>query len=84
MNIYEGRIDLCHVDLYRLEGADVETLDIEEYLGRGVVAVEWAERFPSWPDGIKITLQVEGERRIVMEVEDADRAQIWRHFRGNA
>ena len=50
MNVYEGRIELCHVDLYRLESGDVDTLDIEDYLERGIVAVEWAERFPSWQE----------------------------------
>ncbi len=81
-NVYEGRVGLCHVDLYRLDEGDVETLDIEEFLGKGIVAVEWAERNPTWQNPIKITLHVAGEERrtIVMEVEDAGRAQIWRHF----
>src|SRR5512147_899893 len=57
MNIYEGKIDLCHVDLYRLESGDVDTLDIEEFLDKGVVAVEWAERFPAWQNPIKVTLE---------------------------
>jgi tRNA threonylcarbamoyladenosine biosynthesis protein TsaE len=84
MNIYEGRIDLCHVDLYRLETGDADTLDIEEFLDKGVVAVEWAERFPGWQNAIRIVIKVTGEqeRTIVMEVEDAGRAQIWRHFGG--
>ena len=82
MNLYEGRIELAHVDLYRLEEGDVDGLALEEFLERGVVAVEWAERVPSWQDGIKATLLVGGEeeRKIVMEVGDAGRAQVWRHF----
>ncbi len=82
MNVYEGGITLCHVDLYRLDGDDVETLDIEDFLDKGIVAVEWAERFPSWQNAIKVTVQVtnEQERTIVMEVDDVGRAQVWRHF----
>jgi len=82
MNIYEGPVGLCHVDLFRLEEAEADTLDIEEFLDQGIVAVEWAERFPSRQNSIKITLHVasEEERTIVMEVEDAGRAQVWRHF----
>ncbi len=82
MNIYEGRFTLCHVDLYRLEGDDAETLNIEEYLETGIVAVEWAERFPDWTNPVKVSLKVTGEqdRTIVMEVEDVGRAQVWRHF----
>ncbi len=84
VGVYEGRIGLCHADLYRLEGPDADGLGIEDCLDDGVVAVEWADRVPSWPDGIKITLRVVGEdeRTIVMEVEDAGRAQVWRHFGG--
>ncbi|MGD0231274.1 MAG: tRNA (adenosine(37)-N6)-threonylcarbamoyltransferase complex ATPase subunit type 1 TsaE [Syntrophorhabdales bacterium] len=86
MQVYEARIDLCHVDLYRLDAAGAETLDMEEFLDRGVVAVEWAERVPEWRAGIKITFDVLGEeeRKIVVEVEDAGRAQVWRHFRRDA
>lgn len=82
MNIYEGRFTLCHVDLYRLESGDVESLNIEEYLDTGIVAVEWAERFPEWTNPVNVTLNVTGEqeRTIVMEVEDVGRAQVWRHF----
>jgi tRNA threonylcarbamoyladenosine biosynthesis protein TsaE len=81
-NLYEGKIGLCHVDLYRLESGDVGTLDIEESRERGIVAVEWAERFPQPDDAIKVRLQVSGEqeRRIVLEVEDVGRAEVWRHF----
>lgn len=47
MNEYEGRLPLLHVDLYRLEeGAEAETLGIEDYLEDGFTAVvEWAERW---------------------------------------
>jgi tRNA threonylcarbamoyladenosine biosynthesis protein TsaE len=38
---------LVHVDLYRLDPADVGTLGLEEMLaGPGVKVVEWAERLP--------------------------------------
>jgi len=85
VNLYEGRIDLAHVDLYRLEGDDVDGLGLEEFLDAGVVAVEWAERAASWPEAIKVTLLATGEeeRKIVVEVRDAGRAQVWRHFGGD-
>ncbi len=71
---------LCHVDLYRLEGVDVAGLGIEEYLEQGVVAVEWAEKSSWWNGGIQVTMEVTGEqeRRIVLEVDDASRAKVWR------
>lgn len=49
MEEYEGRLPLLHVDFYRLEEEDIPPLGLEEYLELwpGVVAVEWASRFPS-------------------------------------
>jgi tRNA threonylcarbamoyladenosine biosynthesis protein TsaE len=42
---YRGRLPLYHIDLYRLEGANLEEVGevgIEEYLaGQGVAAIEW-------------------------------------------
>lgn len=42
-----GDVRLVHVDLYRLEPGQVETLGLEETLaGPGVKVVEWADRLP--------------------------------------
>jgi tRNA threonylcarbamoyladenosine biosynthesis protein TsaE len=44
---YRGEIPLFHIDLYRLEGAEVEEIGIEEYLfGQGVAAIEWFRFLP--------------------------------------
>ena len=44
---YRGRLPLTHVDLYRLDSAAaIDDLGLEELVGAGVVAVEWAERLP--------------------------------------
>jgi tRNA threonylcarbamoyladenosine biosynthesis protein TsaE len=40
-----GRLPLIHVDLYRLDRADLDELGLDQDLAAtGVVAVEWAER----------------------------------------
>jgi tRNA threonylcarbamoyladenosine biosynthesis protein TsaE len=45
VRVYPGRIQLAHVDLYRLEsGADLTDLGLDELLDEGVVAVEWGDR----------------------------------------
>lgn len=42
---YRGRLPLLHVDLYRLENADLDEIGLDgDLAGRGVVAVEWPER----------------------------------------
>ena len=82
MTLYEGRLTLGHVDLYRLEGAEPEELEIDEYLDTGVVAVEWADRIASWRGDIRLTMSVTGDedRTIVMEVDDVGRAEVWRNL----
>lgn len=46
VNRYRGRLDIHHIDLYRLQEAEeVIDLGLEEYFeGAGVCAVEWPER----------------------------------------
>jgi tRNA threonylcarbamoyladenosine biosynthesis protein TsaE len=68
MNIYEGDLSLCHVDLYRIDGSEVEGFALEEFLESGIVVVEWAQR-AAWHDGtirIEINAVSEEERRIVV------------------
>lgn len=50
---YTGRIQLFHVDLYRLEPGEVDDLGLDELVGGdGVVAIEWAERWKGRPDDV--------------------------------
>ena len=70
VNVYEGKFPLFHVDLYRLEEPDeITDLGLEDYLGQGVVAVEWAERLPGELSGCRTI-------RVVIKVKDQDRRKI--------
>ena len=63
---YEGpRATLYHVDLYRLEPAEVDDLGLEELVcGDGIVAIEWAERWVGRPDDVyEVRLEHSGEER---------------------
>jgi tRNA threonylcarbamoyladenosine biosynthesis protein TsaE len=43
---------LYHVDLYRLEPAEVEDLGLDDLVeSGGIVAIEWADRWPGRPQG---------------------------------
>ena len=68
MNLYEGDLLLCHVDLYRIENAEVDDLNLEDFLQKGIVVVEWAERGRWWNDNIEIHVENTGEkeRKIVI------------------
>jgi tRNA threonylcarbamoyladenosine biosynthesis protein TsaE len=59
VNIYQGKHTIFHIDLYRL-GKDSEVMDLgwEDYLGQGVIIVEWAEKVKFDLDAIRITLRV--------------------------
>jgi len=62
INIYQAKFPIYHIDLYRLEKS-TEILDLgwEDYLGKGVVVVEWAEKIRFKMDGIQVTLKI-GEK----------------------
>ena len=55
---YRGARVLRHVDLYRLQGAEVDDLGLDELTEDGsVVAIEWAERLGAAPRGaIQVTI----------------------------
>lgn len=73
MNLYAGRHDLYHFDLYRL-GVMPEALEnpVDEFLGAGVLAVEWAQYLDagyfSLPQAVAVTLneEADGRRRITV------------------
>jgi tRNA threonylcarbamoyladenosine biosynthesis protein TsaE len=62
---YRGRMRLLHADLYRISGAEVDDLGLDE-LGRdGVVAIEWADKLARKPAGaVEVAIEdLGGDRR---------------------
>jgi tRNA threonylcarbamoyladenosine biosynthesis protein TsaE len=59
---------LYHVDLYRLEGPEIDDLGLEDLVsGDGIVAIEWAERWKGRPNDVtEVWIEDTGEdhRRI--------------------
>lgn len=55
---HQGAERLIHVDLYRLDPGEVESLGLDELLAEpGLVAIEWAERLPfEIPGAIEVTV----------------------------
>lgn len=66
---------LVHLDLYRLEGAELSSLGLEDILeGEGVKVVEWSERLPWRPAGsrtLRLSRGADGGR-IVEEIESPE------------
>lgn len=59
VNIYQTKYPLFHIDLYRLEkNSEIEDLGWEDYLDRGVIIVEWAEKLKMDVEAIRIGIEV--------------------------
>ncbi|MGB3312011.1 MAG: tRNA (adenosine(37)-N6)-threonylcarbamoyltransferase complex ATPase subunit type 1 TsaE [Nodosilinea sp.] len=75
----EGRIPLYHVDLYRLDSVQVESLELEDYwdggeLEAGILAIEWAERMllpPAPAISIGLESTAPGGRRAMLRAGNA-------------
>ncbi len=69
VNIYQAKFQIFHIDLYRLE-TDFEVLELgwEDFLGQGVLIVEWGERLHYDQEGIFVILEVTGtnQRKITV------------------
>ena len=66
LRIYPGRLQLAHVDLYRVEkSSELRDLGLDELATDGAVVVEWGER-----------LDVEGAAEIEIEHLGGDRRVI--------
>ncbi|HYM67707.1 MAG TPA: tRNA (adenosine(37)-N6)-threonylcarbamoyltransferase complex ATPase subunit type 1 TsaE [Patescibacteria group bacterium] len=66
VRIYPGRVQLAHVDLYRVESdAELAVLGLDELAEQGAVIVEWGERLEV-PGAALIDFQhLGGDRRLV-------------------
>jgi tRNA threonylcarbamoyladenosine biosynthesis protein TsaE len=65
-----GRVPLVHVDLYRLDSADLDEIGLDpDVADAGVLAVEWAERLRrSVPGAFTVRLEDAGGNRRVIAV----------------
>ena len=67
-----GALPLIHVDLYRLDRADLDEIGLDQDLAaKGVIAVEWAERLTrSITGAITIRISDRGDERREITVEE--------------
>ncbi len=71
MKIYEGPINLYHMDVYRLNGIGAD-YDLEEYIyGDGVCVIEWYKNIiHSLPkDKLVIEIEIIGETKRLLKIE---------------
>jgi tRNA threonylcarbamoyladenosine biosynthesis protein TsaE len=65
---------LFHVDLYRLEAAEIDDLGLDDLVsGDGIVAIEWAERWKGRPDDVtEVRLEHRGDDRRAIQIRPRD------------
>ncbi len=66
VRVYPGRVQLAHVDLYRIENpTELADLGLEELADAGAVVVEWGDRIEV-PDAALIEIEhLGGDRRLL-------------------
>lgn len=70
-----GRATLYHVDLYRLEAKEIDDLGLDDLIsGDGIVAIEWADRWPGRPDdACEVWIEDAGEDRRIIRMSGGSR-----------
>jgi tRNA threonylcarbamoyladenosine biosynthesis protein TsaE len=71
MKIYEGDLNLYHMDVYRLNGIGAD-YDLEEYIyGDGICVIEWYKNIiDSLPDEkLIIEIEIIGETKRLLKIE---------------
>ncbi len=71
VRVYPGRVQLAHVDLYRVESsAELRVLGLEELAQQGALVVEWGDRLDV-DDSARIEIEhLGGDRRLIRTARD--------------
>ena len=71
VRVYPGRVQLAHVDLYRVEDiAELRDFGLEELAQQGAVVVEWGDRLEV-DDAARIEIEhLGGDRRLIRTARD--------------
>jgi tRNA threonylcarbamoyladenosine biosynthesis protein TsaE len=69
INVYQAKYPIFHIDLYRLETKEeILGLGWEDYLGRGIIVVEWAEKIKFNLAAFRVTFHMgkKDQRKIIV------------------
>jgi tRNA threonylcarbamoyladenosine biosynthesis protein TsaE len=71
VRVYPGRVQLAHVDLYRVENStELRDLGLEELAEQGAVVVEWGDRLEVVGAAIIDIEHLGGDRRLIRTIRD--------------
>ena len=70
MNVYQARVPMYHLDLYRLGTTpEIRDLGFEDYVGDGVIVVEWAEKIDFPMAAIKVRIEAAADETRTISIE---------------
>jgi len=70
MNVYQARVPMYHLDLYRLGTTpEIRDLGFEDYIGDGVIVVEWAEKIDFPMPAIKVRIEAAADETRTISIE---------------
>ena len=71
VRVYPGRLQLAHVDLYRIESnAELRDLGLDELADQGAVVVEWGDRLQVDRAAVIEIKHLGGDRRLIKVKRD--------------
>jgi tRNA threonylcarbamoyladenosine biosynthesis protein TsaE len=71
VRVYAGRVQLAHVDLYRVEKlSELADLGLEELTEQGAVVIEWGDRLEVGSAALIEIEHLGGERRLIRTKRD--------------
>jgi ATPase, YjeE family len=71
VRVYAGRVQLAHIDLYRIESpGELIDLGLDELLDQGAVVVEWGDRLDARMAALVHLEHLEGDRRMIRVKRD--------------
>lgn len=65
---YSGKYKLYHIDLYRVDGEEIDNLGLFEFLENGVVCIEWADKLKNRLnsiENIRINIETLNKERVI-------------------
>lgn len=71
------KLTLYHIDLYRIDGIEIFELGLNEFLNRGIVVIEWADKVEDFFENfdlIEIDIEIldENRRKIIITFNGED------------
>jgi len=71
VRVYPGRVQLAHIDLYRIETpSELGDLGLDELIDQGAVVVEWGERLDAPAAALIVLEHLGGDRRVIRTKRD--------------